>query len=182
MQFSALYSHMLLMKAHIKLFWLKLICRKKKNTINKCNHQIVLWNATQDQLHFLIYNSMYSDVGWFHLFQLHPPPWWSFLHRAAEEHRERTSAGLLPCSKCKPWAAYLEPLSTNINDYCYWNMCTCLSKYLLSSLLDHGGGDEVLRGVHQDSAHRLRGVRSLSEAALPSALQRPDQVWEKCNI
>lgn len=57
-----------------------------------------------------------------------------------------------------------------------------IKKYFLSSLLDHGGGDKVLRGVHQDSAHRLRGVRSLSETALPSALQRPDQVREKFNI
>lgn len=48
--------------------------------------------------------------------------------------------------------------------------------YLHFFLLDHSGGHKVLCGVHQDSAHRLRGVRPLSETALPSALQRPYQV------
>lgn len=47
---------------------------------------------------------------------------------------------------------------------------------LMFPLTDHSGGDQILCGVHQDSANRLRGVRPLSETALPSALQRPDQV------
>lgn len=41
---------------------------------------------------------------------------------------------------------------------------------------DHSGGDQVVRGVHQDAAHRVRGVRTLPEAPVPAALQRPDQV------
>lgn len=55
----------------------------------------------------------------------------------------------------------------------------CFGSLVKSSLLcpsDHSGSDQVIRGVHQDAAHRLRGVRSLSEAAIPTALQRPHQV------
>lgn len=56
---------------------------------------------------------------------------------------------------------------------------SCVSSLLL---LDHSGGDKVLRGVHQDSAHRLRGVWSLSETTFPSSLQRPDQVRMKYDL
>lgn len=44
------------------------------------------------------------------------------------------------------------------------------------SLLDHSGGHKVLCGVHQDSAYCVWSVWSLSEAALPSTLQRSNQV------
>lgn len=47
---------------------------------------------------------------------------------------------------------------------------------LFSLLLDHSGGDQVLCGVHQDSANCLWGLWPLSETTFPSALQRPDQV------
>lgn len=103
----------------------------------------------------------------------------SFIHR----HDEAFSTEPLKNTGRGPPLGFYHVQNVNIQSYYEQisldtNNCVraVLKMSFPSSLVDHSGGDQVLRGVHQDSAHRLRGVRSLSETALPSALQRPHQV------
>ena len=65
--------------------------------------------------------------------------------------------------------------------------CTSEIQMFITSILhhlwlvsDHSGGDQVVCGVHQDTAHCVWGLRTLSETTVPPTLQRPDQVRELC--
>ena len=125
------------------------------------------------------------------LHQLHPPPRRSLLHGAPEEHGPRPPAGLLPRAERKNRSSTISssiPISLRYGSIC---RTVCLYRRLAELSLvsetsddlapsgspsDRGGGDQVVRGVHPDAAHRVRGVRSLPEAALPPAVQRRHQV------